>query len=337
MSDALTAGVDRVIAETGFSGVVHVTRADEILCARATGLADRARGVANTLETQFAIASGTKTLTALAVMALVAEGALELDAKVQSVLDGAADLVDRDVTVRQLLAHTSGMGDYLDEASIVDIEDYVPEVPVQRLAEPADFLCLLRGRSTKFRPGTGFSYCNSGYVLLALVIEAVSAQSYYDVVRQRVCMPAGMLATSFFRLDALSSSAAIGYLPDRAWRSNRRQLPVRGAGDCGAYSTAGDIARLWAALFMGRVVPPAVLEEMLRPQHASTSRRHGYGLGFWVKQGHPAAFMEGSDAGISLRSSFDPSTGLVCSVLSNTTRGAWPVVKELEAILLRGD
>jgi len=330
MSDSFSSRLDRVIDETDFSGVVHIARAERILYSRARGLADRARGVPNTLDTQFAIASGTKGLTALAVMSLVAEGRLALDATAESVLEGAGDLVDPAVTVRHLLAHTSGMGDYLDEDAIADIEDHVLEVPVHRLASPADFLPLLRGRSAKFQPGTRFAYCNSGYVLLALVIEAVSGRSYYDVVKERVTAPAGMQATAFLRLDKLPDEAAIGYLPNRGWRTNDAHVPVRGAGDGGAYATAGDTARLWRALFAGQILPLAIVTEIVRPQHSVAPNSRGYGLGFWLT--NDGVFLEGSDPGISFRSTFKPSTGLLCSVLSNTTSGAWPVVKEIEAL-----
>jgi len=331
MNDSFSSRLDRFIDDTEFSGVVHIARAERILYSRAIGLADRARGVPNTLDTQFAIASGTKGLTALAVMSLVAEGRLALDATVESVLEGAGDLVDSAVTIRHLLAHASGMGDYLEEGAIADIEDHVLEVPVDRLTSPADFLPLLRGRSAKFQPGTRFAYCNSGYVLLALVIEAVSGRSYYDVVKERVSAPAGMEATAFLRLDKLPDGAAIGYLPNRGWRTNDVHVPVRGAGDGGAYATASDMARLWRALFAGQIVSLADVTEIVRPQHQVVPNSNGYGLGFWLTDDR--VFLEGSDPGISFRSTFKPSTGLLYSVLSNTTSGAWPVVKELEALL----
>ena len=328
----MTSRLDRVIDETGFSGVVHVARADHVVYARATGLADRAHEIPNTLDTQFAIASGTKGLTALAVMSLVAEGTLGLDATVQSVLGDVTDLLDPAVTVRHLLAHTSGMGDYLDESMITDVEDYVLGVPVHRLALPADFVPLLRGLPAKSQAGTTFAYCNSGYVLLALVIERVTGRSYYDVVHETIFATVGMQATAFHRLDELPGSAAIGYLPKRGWRSNHLHLPVRGGGDGGAYSTAGDIARFWKGLFAGRIVPLATLTEMVRPQHDAAPTSHAYGLGFWLTKDRNGVFLEGSDPGISFRSTFEPPTGLLYTVLSNTTSGAWPVVKELEAI-----
>jgi CubicO group peptidase (beta-lactamase class C family) len=333
MTDPLSSRIDAMIEETGFSGAVSVARGGRVVYARAAGLSDRAHGVPNTLETRFAVASGTKGLTALAVMSLVADGALALDAAVSSLLGAASELVDPAVTLRQLLAHTSGVGDYLDEAALTDIEDYVLTVPVHRLACPADFVPVLRGRPAQFAPGARFAYSNSGYVLLALIIEARTGRSYYDVVHERVCLPGGMRETAFLRLDELPGSAAIGYLPGRGYRTNHLHLPVRGAGDGGVYTTAGDLARLWTALFGGGIVPRAVLEEMLRPQHEVVPPSRGYGLGVWLVDERGAVEIEGSDPGISFRSRFEPGTGLVFSVLSNTTTGAWPIVKALGALL----
>ena len=106
---------------------------------------------------------------------------------------------------------------------------------------------------------------------------------------------------------------------------------MRGGGDGGAYSTAGDIALFWKGLFAGRIVPLATLTEMLRPQHDVAPTSHAYGLGFWLTKGREGIFLEGSDPGISFRSTFEPPTGLLYTVLSNTTSGAWPLVKEFEA------
>src|SRR5688572_30569831 len=93
LSEALSSRIDRIVDDTGFTGVVHVARAEHVVYQMASGLLDRAHGVPNTLHTRFAIASGTKALTAMTVMSLVAEGVLALDAEVQSMLGGVGGLV----------------------------------------------------------------------------------------------------------------------------------------------------------------------------------------------------------------------------------------------------
>jgi len=327
LNEALRARIDGWIESHEFSGVVYVARAERSLYARAHGYGDRAHAIPNSLETQFALASGTKLLTALAVLSLVDAGAVALDTALSDVLESAAELTQPGTTLRQLLAHTSGMGDYLDESTVADIEDYLLAVPVHRLEQPGDFLVLMRGRAPKFPPGASFAYNNSGYVLLALLVEVLTGQGYHDVVQQRVCAPAGLVDTSFPRLDDLPGRAAIGYLPGRGFRSNAFHLPIRGGGDGGAYSSARDLPRLWSALFSCRIVSAALLAEMCRPQHVGAGR--AYGLGLWLDES--SVFIEGSDPGISFRSRFDPATGLSYAVLSNTTRGAWPLVRALDA------
>lgn len=320
--------IDAVIMRTEFSGVVHVVRGD-VVFARAAGLADRARGIANTLDTRFAVASGTKALTAMAVLSFVAEGRFPLDAPARGLLGPAADVVTPEVTIRQLLSHTSGIGDYLDEDEVPDIETHFLEIPADRLAAPLDFLPLLRGRPARFAPGTGVSYCNAGYVILALLLEAVSGRSYPDVVTRRVCEPAGLQATALLRLDDLPPSAAVGYLPRQGWVDNRALVPVRGGGDGGAYSTAEDIGRLWKAFFGGRIVPQDLVAEAVRPQHDVREGAQAFGLGFWLDRERKRVRLEGQDPGISFASTFEPATGCLATIVSNTTYGAWPVAREV--------
>lgn len=169
-------------------------------------------------------------------------------------------------------------------------------------------------------------------MVLARVLERVSGQGYHELVARRVCEPAGMRNTAFLRLDQLPSSAARGYLPGKGWRSNEQTVPVCGGGDGGLYSTLDDLERFWRALHAEQLVPAALLSEALRSQHGVPGQRP-YGLGFWLSPSGGSAYLEGADAGISFRSRCAPATGLLYSVLSNTTRGAWPLVRELDALL----
>ncbi len=332
-TSVLSTRLDAVVAETDFWGAIQVTVAGSILYERAAGYSDRAHEIPNTRDTSFAVASGTKAFTALAAMSLVQEGMLGLDDQVRGSFGPAGGLVAPGVTIRHLLAHTSGLGDYLDEEQITDNDEYVLDVPVHHLTSPLEFMPLLRGRPAKSPPGARFEYCNSGYVLLALVIDHVAGCSYYDAVQQRVFGPAGMEHTAFPRLDELPGSAAIGYLPSRGWRTNHLHLPVRGGGDGGAYSTLDDISRFWSELYSGTIVTAEAVREMTHPHHAPSEASRGYGLGFWLARDGRTVQLEGADAGISFRSGFAPATRVSYTVVSNTTSGAWPVVKELESLL----
>ena len=183
----LESELDAIASEIAFSGVLRVDRAHQVELAKAYGLAHRGCGIPNEVSTRFAIASGTKGLTALAVVSLIEDGLLELSTTARSALGPDLPLIDDRVTIEHLLSHRSGIGDYLDEEEEHSRTDYLMPVPVQELATTEDYLAVLDGHAPKFAVGERFAYCNSGYVVLALVAERVSGMPFHDLVRRRVC------------------------------------------------------------------------------------------------------------------------------------------------------
>jgi CubicO group peptidase (beta-lactamase class C family) len=326
--------VDRLATDAGFSGVIRIDRDDEVVLGKAYGFADRAHRVANTVDTRFGIASGVKGLTALTVMRLVDGGRLQLDAPVRSLLGDDLSLVDDHVTVEHLLAHRSGIGDYVDEEGDLVVTEHVLPVPVHELTTTEAYLGVLDGHPQKFGPGERFSYCNSGYVVLALVAERATGTPFEELVSRYVCVPAGMHRTAFLRSDALPGDAAIGYLWADRPTTNVFHLPVCGSGDGGIYSTAGDLHALWAALFTGRILPEERVAEMLRPRSEVPEDSKRYGLGFWLHESEDAVILEGYDAGVSFRSLHHPGRRLTHTVISNTSDGAWPVTRRIDELLL---
>jgi CubicO group peptidase (beta-lactamase class C family) len=317
--------IDRIAVETGFSGVVWIDRAGEVEFAKAYGLANRPYAVPNTLETRFGIASGSKGFTALAVHSLVQEGALELSTTARSLLGKDLPLIADDVTVEHLLTHTSGIGDYLDEDADTEITGYFVGA-AHELTTTEAFLPLLDGHPTKFKAGERFSYCNGGFVVLALLAERASGAGYHDLVRQRVLRPAGMTRTDFLRSDELPADAAVGYLPlEGVDRSNVFHLPVLANGDGGIHTTAADISTFWRAFFAGEIVNS--VEDIVRPRRDVPEQSMRYGLGFWLHETSDTAILIGYDAGASFKSTHDPHTGTTCTVLSNTSPGAWPIAR----------
>lgn len=332
--DELTSSVGAAAVETGFSGVVRVDIVDAAKVLRADGMANRSSGVPVTVDSQFGIASGTKGLTALTVVSLIEAGYLALTTTARSVLGRDLPLIDDTVTVEHLLAHRSGIGDYLDEEADYDVTDYVMPVPVHELATTEQYLRVLDGHPAKFPPNSSFSYCNSGYVVLALIAERATRTSFHDLVDQHVCIPAGMRDTAFLRSDELPSRAVVGYLGDEGLRTNVLHLPVRGSGDGGIYSTAADIGALWTAFFEGRIVSGEWVSRMVQPRSADSKQRMRYGLGFWLHESMDVTILEGADAGVSFRSAHDPTRRVTYTVLSNTSRGAWPIVRCLDRLIM---
>jgi CubicO group peptidase (beta-lactamase class C family) len=325
---SLQDAVDGAAEQSGFSGVVRVDRENRMELGAAYGLADRAHEIPNTLETVFGVASGTKTLTALTVMGLVERGTLELGTTARSLLGDELPLVADDVTIEHLLAHRSGIGDYLDEHDL-DVHDYVMPVPVHQLATTENYLTVLDGHQTAFVAGERFAYNNAGYVLLALLAERATGVEFYDLVRTLVCEPAGMTDTAFLRSDELPGRAALGYLSADGLRTNVLHLPVRGTGDGGIYSTAADISTLWDAFLAGRIVPAARVADMLRPRSDWPEESERYGLGFHLHATRDDAWLEGYDAGVSCVSWHQPQSALTVTVIANWTDGAWPIHRVL--------
>jgi CubicO group peptidase (beta-lactamase class C family) len=323
--------IEHIVAETGFSGVVRVDRGETTEFAAAYGLAHRGHGIANTVHTRFAIASGTKGLTALTVVSLIVDGRLDLATTARSVLGADLPLIDDSVTIEQLLAHRSGIGDYYDEES--DVHGEYLAVGVRELTSTSAYLSILDGYPAKFPPGARFAYCNSGYVVLALIAERVGGASFAELVRERVTEPAGMVDTAFLRSDEPDGRMALGYLASEGLRTNVMHLPVVGTGDGGIYSTAADVHALWSALHAGRIVPDEWVAEMVRPRSDVPKEKMRHGLGFWLHATRDIALLNGFDPGVSLRTCHDPAQRLTCTVVSNTAAGAWPVARALESEL----
>jgi CubicO group peptidase (beta-lactamase class C family) len=311
--------------------VVSVTEGDAAPFAAAYGLADRAAGVAFTVGTRCAIASGTKSVTALTVMRLVESGLLDLHTTARSVLDVDLPLVDDRVTIQHLLAHRSGIGDFLDEED-GEKEDYVLMVPLHTLETLEAWLPVLDGHPQVGAPGERFQYNNGGYVLLALIAERVSNVPFPALVDELVLMPAGMTDTGFPRTDTPEPGLAVGYVDDLAPdRTNVLHLPVVGGGDGGLATTLADVDRYWRALFAGEICSEANVTAMTRPL-ADAADEDRYGMGCWLPV-EGGVMLEGCDVGISFRSSHDPETSRTWTVMGNTTDGAFPIAKLLAARL----
>lgn len=292
------------------SGVLCAHRDGELIAGWARGFADRSFGVLNTLATRFGTASITKTFTAAAVLSLVADGTLSLATTARSILGPDLPLIADDVTIDLLLSHRSGIGDYLDE----DIDEYAAlTMPVQQLDRTEAYVPLIDGFETKFPAGERFSYCNGGFVVLAILAERAAGAPYTELVRARVFDPAGMTTADFARSDRPEPQTAVGYTPDGS--TNIFDLPVLGIGDGGAHAAAADLDAFWRGLLGGRILPASLVEAMTERVTSDAEDGDGYGRGLWLTDG--LLMMLGGDHGITANSSHDPATGVTVTLLSN--------------------
>ena len=318
-----------VAEERDFAGVVRVEREQHVIDDFARGLAGRGNKIAVDAQTRFATASATKGLTALTTMSMIDDGLLSLDTTAAELVGDVLPLVDERVTISQLLSHTSGVGDYLDEETISDSDAHILDVPVHTLETPTDYLHLVAIHPQVFEPGERFAYNNGAFIMLSIIIERL-AGSFHDAVAERVLAPAGMQRSGFFRSDALPAQTALGYLSNG--RSNVFHLPVIGGGDGGVYLTLDDVGALWSAFFAGQIVSPTSRDLMTTPVHMGNDGE-GYGLGFWLPHHGDSVALEGEDAGVSFRSLVHRPSGTRYTIMSNTSEGVWPLAELLDRAL----
>ena len=248
----LSGALDSLSALDRFSGVVVLAQGDRRVFARAYGMADREARRSNDLETGFNIGSINKVLTQLAVRQLEAAGRLSSDSPlVRYWPDYPNPDVARQVTIRQLLGHTSGVGG--------DIFAAPPGGTRHDLRHNRDVVPLFAREPLQFAPGSRQQYSNAGYVILGEVIARVSGEDYYDYVRRHITGPAGMARTAHFAVDSLPPNTAIGYMrgpeaaADAPLHPNTDYLPGRGSAAGGGYSTARDLLAFLAASRSGRI------------------------------------------------------------------------------------
>jgi CubicO group peptidase (beta-lactamase class C family) len=332
----LSADLDKTALETEFSGVIYVRQGGGVIYQKAFGYADRGNKIPNALDTRFGIASGTKFFTALVIGKLIEAGRLDFASKIAELIPWDFQRYSRDITVRQLLTHTSGIPDYYDEEQVEDFDNFTVAVPWYELKGPRDYLPILPDEDMKFPPGERFSYSNSGYILLGVLIEEVTGMSYRDFVQQEIFAPVGMGRSGYFAMNRLPEGTALGYVAEEdGWRTNIYNLPIIGASDGGAYTTIHDIERLWDAFWDNKILSQEMVEIFTAPYVEATSEGANkyYGHGIWIRKGEgldTEEYIIGEDAGVSFYSGNTRAKDLLVTIMSNTSGGVWPILRSID-------
>jgi CubicO group peptidase (beta-lactamase class C family) len=311
--------IEQAAPELEFSGVISVFRDDSTVFSKAFGYRDTKNKLPNTTSTIFGIASGTKAFTALGIGVLVDRGLISLSTTIREIDQEYTGFVDERATIQHLLTHTSGIYDYYDEEIEQDYDHFSIEIPWCELETPSDYYPLFKGKAMKFRPGERCSYSNGGYVFLGMLIEKLTGMLYRDFVREHVLRVANMHKSDFYAFNDLPENTANGYLEDRR-TTNIYQLPPRGGGDGGMYTTTDDLRAFWDSLFSNRILS-AELTETYLSTHCTFNDTNGYGCGIYKRLDDSVFWIEGVDAGVGFDSSYLPQEKLTINILSNITNG----------------
>ena len=340
MSDAeIAREIDRYITKLAdadaFSGVVLVAAKGNPFFTRAGGYADRERKLPNRLDTKFNLASMNKMFTAVAITQLAQQGKLKLTDTVGKLLpDYPNRQVATKVTVHHLLTHTSGLRSYWNARY---------RATKDSLRRLSDFLPLFASDKLSFEPGARFQYSNNGYIVLGLIIEKVSGQSYDDYVRDHIYRPAGMVNTAFYDTDQAVPNLAVGYTESDATgvpslgpaRPNWPHLGRRGSSAGGGYSTAEDLLRFDVALRNHTLLGPEYTELLFKGKvQRGGSVEYAYGFEDRQAGGQRVVGHGGGFPGVSTQLEMYLDTGYTVVVLTNTNRpGMVAVVQKLNEML----
>ena len=327
LAERLDAYLDAHVEASGFMGNVLVAQGDAVLFAQSYGASDLERALPNDSQSVFRIGSVTKQFTAAAILRLQQEGRLAVTDPLSTYVPDYPH-ADR-ITLHQLLSHSAGVPNYTSLPDFVDFADepHTTDTLIDRF----------RHLDLDFEPGSRFTYSNSGYVLLAAVIERVTGLSYGEYLQASILGPLGMHDTAVEVSTEIVPNGVRGYgrsrgelVPAMAWDAT-----VASAG--GALLSTTDDLLVWArALASGMVVAPEAWASMTAPAvtvDAATS--YGYGMFVGQDRGRDVAFHSGGTFGFAAATAMYPAEDLTVVVLSNVEQAPSPsIASDLAAIAL---
>lgn len=316
--DGLVPGASVLVLEDG-----------KTILATSYGLADLENRIAATPSTNYRLASVTKQFTATAIMILAERGLLNYDEPIGRFFPSMPE-VARAVTVRQLLTHTSGLVDY---------EDLIPESETRQVHD-ADVLKLLEGaQKTYFPSGSGYRYSNSGYALLALIVEKVSGRSFASFLKSEIFQPLGMDATVAFE-EGISSvpNRAFGHSrKNDGWERTDQSVTSAVLGDGGIYSSIDDLVRWDHALENPTLVRPESLRQSWTPATDTDEPGVRYGFGWRISEhdGRRVLWHSGETRGFRNVLVRIPEQRLTVVILTNRNEGSlYPLALRIADLFL---
>jgi len=329
--------IDAAVAADTFSGAVLVARDGSPVFKKAYGMADRERRVANRTDTKFNLGSMNKMFTAIAIAQLAERGKLSFQDTIARHLPAYPNReVAAKVTIHQLLTHTSGLGNYMNDAWAANRAN---------IRTAADLLPYFANDPLKFAPGTSWQYSNAGFVVLGLIVEKLSGRSYFDHVRAHVFKPAGMNDTDSYENAREVANRAVGYTRRTAEGSLRRDepprpntsvLPFRGTPAGGGYSTLDDLLRFDRALRSHKLLGAKFTELVTTGKVDAPFGKYAYGFGDSRVNGKRYIGHNGGAPGIAAQFESYTDAGYTIIVLANyDPPSVMPLIRQIEQLVTK--
>jgi len=294
---------------------VAIIKDSEALFSRAYGFANLEDHEVTTKDANYRLASVTKQFTAVAILILADRGALSLDSRLTNVLPGAPSYA-HNVRVRHLLNHTSG---------IVDYESLIPDTQTVQVLDNDVLALLSKIDSTYFPAGSKYRYSNSGYALLALIVESVTKQSFAEFLKKNIFEPLGMDYTvAYERGFSTVANRAYGYSrTDSGFARTDQSTTSAVLGDGGIYSSVDDLFKWDQALYTERLVRASVLHQAFTPAVLNDGTRTTYGFGWNIEpyRNLPSLFHSGSTQGFRNAILRFPEQRFTIIILTNRNEG----------------
>jgi CubicO group peptidase (beta-lactamase class C family) len=331
LAQELSSFINNLSIEDAFSGSVLVAKGNDVIFTGSVGYANRTWKIKNNIDTKFSLGSMNKMFTAIAALQLIEKGKLKFDDKLIQFVDkdwlpkGDSDFI----TIRQLLTHTSGLGNFFnDEFNQSNKEAYRSLDAYKPLISQSELL---------FVPGSRNRYSNSGMLMLGLVIEKVSGQNYYDYVQQHIYNKANMPNSGSFELDSVTDNLASGYLKrmhsDR-WVDSIYARAIKGSPAGGGFSSVSDLYQFAIALTEFRLLGKKLTEDAFTEKTQYNSA-FWYGYGFSVSGeennrivGHGGAYL-----GVDSRLDIHLDNGFIVVILANQSDVVAPVRRKINELI----
>jgi len=309
------------LSHSSFSGVIFVAQKGKVLISQGYGLADRELDVANTTQTKFAIGSMTKAFTAMGIMILQERGQLSVH---DPICNYIADCPTawKSITLHHLLTHTSGIHNFTD--LYPELKD---EVNICREYKLEEVIAYFKDLPLDFAPGSQWSYSNSGYFLLGVVIEKISGESYETFIQKNILQPLGMSESGYDRSSTIVKNRASGYSIERPYyeivNAPCYDVSLKFAHG-GLYSTVMDLYKWDQALYTDQLVSKETMNTIFTSTVPIPSGRefpdgavYGYGWGISNYLGHRVVEHGGGVYGFVTYLGRYPDDQVTIIVLSN--------------------